>query len=231
MVFWIVDKATHTGPCHIKHHSPNQDRFAYFSDGDFIALVVADGAGSLELSHLGAELAVYTAIEVAKSSQPRKRPADLVKEMHGQVVSAFEVIPDRDVMGCTLAIAVADASEWAILLVGDSYAVVHTGDGAHQVIESPPAGEYANITKLITSVESEPLTKGGTSENLRGLSLATDGVAFGIQDNAALPAFWTPLLERVASGTKSYEKFLESLSDREVLWDDTTLVTAMIEGK
>lgn len=240
---WRVAGASRTGPHHARRGEPNQDRYRHHCDGATVIVAVADGAGSLADSGTGAQLAVDAAVDAAAS-----HPGPLADAALAAVAVARDALlahPDAATLGCTLVLAVANSDSWAVVSVGDSFAVVTGGDGSHTVIRCPAAGEYANITRLLTSPDPEPLLVGGSGRPA-ALTVASDGLAFAALTSAANttgpdnddlgtsprtehahPGFFTPLVRHAADPRFDLAGLLAHMADHDKLDDDTTVVVAV----
>lgn len=225
---WHLAAATRPGPP--GRAVANQDAYTTWTsdDGATVVVAVADGAGSLPESHEGSTRAVAAAVEAARILAA-KFPRAAVALAHQWARAA---LGGRREWGCTLAVFAASPAGWAASVIGDSFVVVHHADGSHRLVISPPAGEFANLTQLLSSSEVEPTTASGPSDDVVGLSAATDGVAdaaltFGPDgETVAHPGFFTPLRARTAAGTLDAAALLEHTAAQELIDDDATLVVA-----
>jgi hypothetical protein len=68
---WRVLCASYRGMQHVDDGSPRQDAFAIESSGSAVNVAVADGLGSADLSHLGAELACEDGVRFLAQAPPR----------------------------------------------------------------------------------------------------------------------------------------------------------------
>lgn len=215
-----------TGPGHINLGQSSQDRFYFLEEGENIFLAVADGAGSLSKSDIGAELAITTAMNSLRLSEL----SNLKEDLENSVLKASEVLKtqvDADELGCTLSVAVITPEEFGVSVMGDALGVVK--DGKEFVTVRPPKhGEYANITKLLTSKEFEIDTLTGRTESLEFLALGSDGMDLSSisQDGSPFLGFWNKLYEWAGDPNFSVIDFLNFLNSSEKIDDDTTIVLA-----
>lgn len=220
------------GPHHRMKDEENQDSFGFIKKDGMAIIVAADGAGSLSLSHLGARLAVDVAIEEALHSS-REHGLDLIIEM--AIERARESLiahPNSKLMGCTLAMALITQDAWAVGVAGDAFAVLQDGEGRLVHFSPPPAGEYANITQLLTSRDLEIVLACG-EERIVAAAVATDGLeTISLERSEPHPGFWHPVFAKARASNFEVDAFLAYLDEAERLDDDTTLVIATLpEGE
>lgn len=215
------------GPYHRKMGQPNQDAYGSLHLPDRVVLVAADGAGSLDLSHVGASLAVEIVLEELATSS-LTHGLDLMVEL--AMERAREVLlrhPDSDRIGCTLAIAAITETGYALGAAGDAFALARREDGSLHLLANPPAGEYANVTQLLTSKECTMATVAGAAAT--GAAVSTDGLEHAsLKGEDAFPGFWDPVFswaggpEGLAVGA-----MLAHMDGQGRIDDDTTLVVAV----
>jgi hypothetical protein len=231
---WYVAAGTITGPHHSRRSEPNQDAHAWLVlPGDLAVLAVADGAGSLPRSGDGARRAVRIATDTAATALNALTAgvdgAQLAEHAAAALTAAAADLvadPDSAALGCTLVVAIVSPAAWAVALVGDSFAVLTLPDGTHQLIRPPAAGEYVNITQLLTSRDAEILCAHG-DEPLAAVTAATDGLAHpALVGDAAHPGFFTPLVRRAGDADLNVTSLLEHMHCAQRLDDDTTVVVA-----
>lgn len=224
---WTIAQGSLIGPHHRKNSEPNQDSYLSLEVDGLVALAVADGAGSLPQSHVGARLAVETAVGFVQIHHQVKPLDELMSEALQASREALLAHDDPDAIGSTLALALASEEEWVVGVVGDSYAIVHTTEGTHEVYSESPISEYANITSLLTSAKYLPVIECGSGP-LLGVSVASDGIeTFSLRQGEAIDGFWTPVLKRVSAKSIDFERLFEFLDSQDKIVDDTTLVTAV----
>lgn len=126
-------KGSAPGPLLEKLGKENQD-FAWFEQyDDWNILIVADGAGSLKNSRVGAELSVNTFVYALVN---RFNNVDSSEMLASSMVSALEntveVLKEQDEyreLGSTFAAAVFNGDLWATVVVGDAKTIVLLDDG------------------------------------------------------------------------------------------------------
>lgn len=223
----VISAGTITGPHHRIRNEENQDFYHSISEKGVTVIAVADGAGSLELSHVGAQLAATTVVgETIDCYFDGNEPEDAVRCGIEKTRDMLLERDDRDLIGCTLSVAIITEKGWAVGVVGDSFAVVSFEDDTHEMIQAVSDSEFVNITKLVTSRDHDPIFRSGPEQPI-GLSVATDGLLHAsLQDGVPLQGFWTPIVKRAAEENLDVEELLAHMHYRDKITDDTTLVIA-----
>lgn len=223
---WNVSSGSLIGPHHGKSGQQNQDAFGFLEKDGLLIIAAADGAGSLELSHVGAQLAIDVVIEEAFACS-RDHGLDLIVEL--AIESARTVLmnhPDKDLIGCTLAVVGIVEDEWAVGVAGDAFAIIQAEDGTHELFENPPAGEYANITQLLTSDEINILIENSRNP-IKAAAVSTDGLEHAsLKNGEPFSGFWTPVFNWAAEEKLDVPSLLEHMNTQDKIDDDTTLVVA-----
>jgi len=158
-VIWRYASGQSTGSSHEKLRKPCQDRFACSTveaDATLIA-VVADGAGTAELAHVGAEIAVATVSSVAQLGvrAGRKDYQDILRE--GATLARQRVVEaaaerqaaPRD-LACTLLAVIVAPIGGGALQIGDGVIVIGEQPLAWRWVFWPQKGEYANTTFFLS---------------------------------------------------------------------------------
>lgn len=227
----IVSAGTITGPMHKRNNEVNQDSYSYVQESGYTVIAAADGAGSLgENSAVGASLA--SSVSVEKTLEALLEGDDIEEALQKGIEEARDTLIERedwDTLGCTLSVAVDTPDDgWGVALVGDAFAVISVEEENHVLIHREPDSEYANITKLLTSKNYDPLYVSGL-DKIFAMSVASDGLtnlSINIADNEASTSFWDPIIQRASNDQMNVNAFLEFLERKEKLYDDTTLVIA-----
>lgn len=217
-----------TGPQRTRNDE-NQDYFYHITENGITVIAVADGAGSLSMSHIGAQLAATTAAgETIDSVFDGNSLEDAVKT---GVTKARDVLLERDdhnLTGCTLAVAVISDHGWAAGVVGDAFAVISFADDTHELIQPDCESEPASIEELLTSANCLPVYRSGT-DSVLAVSAASDGlIPVSLVDGKPAQGFWTPIVNRTAEDDLNVRSFLEHMNANDKISDDTTLVIASI---
>lgn len=164
---WRVFAASATGSSHREDGRPCQDAFAFCVEGNAVVAAVCDGAGSCELSHVGARTVAETMV-AGLARQVRTGQLGLATDADGlRVLVEAEVTRARaDVQAVaaagsrelsayasTLVVAVAWPSRVCFVHLGDGYAVVRQQTGTPDLVSVPENGEYVNETYFVTGDE------------------------------------------------------------------------------
>lgn len=203
------------GPLHRTQNKPCQDAVAVVENNGLTLIAVADGAGSLEYSELGAA----EAIDVAARELEVVSEASVDSAIH-LVDSARAAVLSHDdpQLGCTLALLITDGENWAVAGIGDSFAVVDAEDDLRAF--SSPASEYANVTQLLTSRAVDVWSSEG-SGFIAG-AVCSDGLEhYTLVEGEPHELFWNDVFARVRRGTE-IQSIIDFMESREMLDDDTT---------
>ena len=222
MTHWLHAGASVVGQGHLTSDAPCQDKFQIkvSEDGEWLAVVVCDGAGSAEFAGIGATIASqYFCQELVKLAQ------ELVARLPGEWINDFVidcVLRVRDRIRahansdeirkyhCTLVAALVGPQGGFSVHIGDGAIVGGTfappGSvpfvelGANVLISRPENGEYANETFFITEgawvkhLRIRPLPR------IDWIVVCTDGGASLLLDNDSQvrPAFLVPFIRCVS---------------------------------
>lgn len=218
-----------TGPRHKTRNEENQDYFYHITENGVTVIAVADGDGSLSMSHIGAQLAATTA--AGETIDAVFDGNDLEDSVRTGIAKARDALLERDdhnLTGCTLAVAVISDNGWAAGVVGDAFAVISFADDSHELIQPECDSEIFNISGLLTSANCLPIYRSG-ADSVLAVSAASDGlIPVSIQDGKPLQGFWTPIVNRTADDDLDVSAFLDHMNSNDKISDDTTLVIASI---
>ena len=252
MTPWRYAGGQATGSAHEKLRKPCQDRYRICTvdaDATLIA-VVADGAGTAEHAHLGAEIAVDTVCSVAQlgARAGRRDLGDVLRE--GASLARQRIIEaasdrratPRD-LACTLLAVVLTPVGGAALQIGDG-AIVASNMAATEMdgwrcVIWPQKGEYANTTFFLSDEQAlanaEVVTLG---DDINDIALFSDGleqlaIHFATRSPHA-PFFrtvFTPLQAADTTGeiaqlSQGLNTLLQSAQVRARTDDDATLLLA-----
>lgn len=224
---WSIAAGTRRGPHHRARGEDNQDAWSVGQHpSGTLVLAVADGAGSLASAGAGARLATAAAISSALATLDEfpTGPRRAVVAATEAATAAVLAQPRPHDHGCTLVVAAASAHGWAASVVGDSFLVVTHDNGTHELVRPAPAGEYVNITKLLTSVEQGQLIASGSEEPV-ALTAASDGLAHASLSPAGPHrGFYTPLVQQASAGNLNITELLAHMDRNGLLDDDATIV-------
>jgi hypothetical protein len=169
---WRVTGVSETGAGHLRSATPCQDAHAFqMVDQGWLALAVADGAGSAKQSEAGARAAVEAAVRelVASLPPPRVpwRPEERIVEaprpsrgelLRGALAAARRAVEDEATkravasreLACTLIVAVLGPHSVAAAGVGDGGLVVEHPGGRLETLLRPDGGEFEGETTFLT---------------------------------------------------------------------------------
>jgi hypothetical protein len=254
---WLIAQASVVGTGHVKSGLPCQDAsVARVTDsGEWLVVVVSDGAGTAKRSDEGAELVATHFFEslLSLSRQfERRAPGQWVNDfVIARVLEARESLRQKaqaDVISdfhCTLV---------ACLLGPSGGFAIHLGDGAifggcsdqsrlnttgNFFISYPENGEYANETFFITEGDWVRHLRITPMPPMDWIYACTDGgTAFALEgDKEPREGFIFPVLNKVlqqSTQTKRNEALIAILTDSladKVTADDKTIVLACRSSK
>ncbi len=176
------------GPSHIKAGMPNQDalrmRCAYLSD----SIVVADGLGSRNFSHIGSNAVCDSVISCVKRFS--QRPHEYTPERFVEAVrSGFlcKIRPHTDyacATTCLIAWRFIDALR--LFQIGDGLIATILTDGSVAELRDDKEDSFSNLVDPLTE-ETKPSAWRMTEyhgDTWRGVLVCTDGVSEDLQDVA-----------------------------------------------
>ncbi len=241
---WRVVGASVRGVAHVQGGQVCQDACAFAQQpGTVLIATVADGAGSAELSEIGAALAVETVVAVMGAVQelPSASDADgwqdllteAVRQAQWRIESEAEIRQlEPNALASTLLLAVATPEATAVMQIGDGAIVA--GDSAGRVLSltAPHNGEYANTTVFLTTPNALETAQFALHPAVTYLALFSDGLqrlALDMATGVPFAPFFLPLFRFIASETAAQEPltaFLSSPKVQERSDDDLTLILA-----
>lgn len=213
------------GPYHIKNNIPNQDAIIFHEEQGIMFAAVADGAGSLKHSDVGAYDAVESAVYGMVKSRKNLDPAKLVE--YGVTIARENLLKRENYKqyGSTLTLVVfLEDGTGAVAALGDSFVVLHGENGDHTLVTGTPSGEYANTTELLSSDEYTSVIE--TFEGVKAISLSSDGLeGVAIQGGNAHGGFWDGIISQAYDDRLDISKIFRWLDSLDRLVDDTSLLT------
>ena len=247
-MIWRYASGQSTGSSHEKLRKPCQDRFACATaeaDSTLIA-VVADGAGTAELAHLGAEIAVTTVSSLAQLGvrAGRKDYQDILRE--GATLARQRLIEaagenkaaPRD-LACTLLAVIVAPIGGGALQIGDGVIVIGEQPLSWRWVFWPQKGEYANTTFFLS--DEKALANAETAalpDEVLDVAMMSDGMeplAVHFASRTAHEPFFRSVLAPLHAATNHGElpplsqglsTLLASPAVRSRTDDDATLVIA-----
>jgi hypothetical protein len=252
-VFWRYAAGQATGSSHEKLNKPCQDRFACatVNENDTLIAVVADGAGTAALAHLGAEVAVATMSSIAQLGvrAGRRDYQSILREAAAlsrkRLVEAAEdrQAAPRD-LACTLLAVILAPLGGAALQIGDGVIVIGEKTPDWRWVFWPQKGEYANTTFFLSDERAlADAVACDLGDDVHDVALMSDGVeplALNFANRVAHGPFFKsvfpPLHASSATGEASdlsaaLSTMLATPAVRNRTDDDTTLVIATRRGR
>ena len=191
---WKIAQCAIQGRSHIKNNIPCQDKtFALVRNGVYVT-ALADGAGSAELSHLGAgRVTEFVCHELSENFDRFFDSEDGVsvkQELMSKIIISIDEVARK---------YQSDIKKFASTLLfvavkDDRFIIAHLGDGVIgyvkndilKVASEPYNGEFANTTVFTTSKNATFFLKliKGTLENISGFVLMSDGTAEALYSKA-----------------------------------------------
>ena len=183
---WRYATGQATGSAHDKLGKPCQDRFAVATSvgEDSLIAVVADGAGTAALAHVGAEIAVTTMLSIAQLGVRADRRDLLAVLREAAAVSRqrlVEAATDRQSsprdLACTLLAVILAPLGGAALQIGDGVIVTRDAKPDWNYVFWPQKGEYANTTFFLSDERALADAAGcELGDDIQDVALMTDGV-------------------------------------------------------
>ena len=239
---WIILGDSVVGTAHRARSVPCQDAFRFSTVGEWLVVVVADGAGSSSHSEVGATLACdelvrqFAAIDPSILLSRGGMTALLAEVRTALLVEAERVGVKPRELACTVLLALVGLESAVFAQVGDGAIVIRQGEN-YRTVFWPEIAEYANATDFLTDdsfadvVHFEVIT-----DSISEVAAFTDGlqrVALDFSARTAHPAFFLPLFGGMRTVTNSeplaepFRNFLDSDRVNERCDDDKTLVLAV----
>jgi serine/threonine protein phosphatase PrpC len=217
---WSVRAATAAGVRHRLAGLAAEDAYGWaVLGGDALVLTVADGVGSMP----GAAGAALTAVRAAGGIEPEPAGAGLLDSAVAAVEAANLALAGHP-GSTTLVVAVLAGAEAALARVGDSSAMLLSGEQWLELWPAPADDEVDTATAALPA----DLPVVDTAEVALGrddvLVLLTDGVAVPLRDG---PTTVAPALASVVAGCPSPRDLLDAADfSRQGCHDDRTIVAA-----
>lgn len=232
-----ISAGTAIGPYHVQGGLPNQDAHDFILLDGMAVLAVADGAGSLERSDEGSEFAVEVAAGMAAdlliaAARAEEKPnlQSILAQSIREARAAVLTLDYWKQAGSTLVLAVLTQEEFAVGALGDSFAVVHSTDGKLHLIQPPAAGEYANITKLLTSDDPTVSICSGPLSSIDALALCSDAFEHStLEQRVPTQGFWDRVFAMGAQGRLSVNELIDYMEGQGKIDDDATMVVASLK--
>jgi hypothetical protein len=253
-VSWRVVSALAIGTSHIANGTPCQDDCWALvqgsGGGDVLTIFVADGAGSAIKGGEGAAAAVQAAasffteaIADPKFTLSPALAADCIEAVRTGIAAQAQgaALTTRD-YSCTFLGLVSTLTATLAFQVGDGAIVLDVGNGL-ELMTSPMAGEYANMTHFVTQSDClEVMEVKLFSSPAKRVAVFSDGLqrlALNMALGTPHEPFFTPFFDVLAKATEAQEDvlqaqlagFLNSSQVNERTDDDKSLALAVMTGQ
>ena len=252
---WVAAEAAVVGASHLRMVPPMPCQDAAIADGAARPLaVVADGAGSAPLSHLGASSVVAAVRRLVRtldadfaavldSGEPTQEMGEalacrIVEHAAGTLEDlAMAHQRQADDFRCTLLAWVLGTNRSMWIKVGDGALIAH-GEGGICCVGPTGKGEYANQTFFVGSrLSRDQWCWGGVSSpTVKGVAAMSDGAADRLvsADGGRVAPAMRKLLDAVAAGKADRRHVFDLLADGSI-WkgssgDDKSLALLVCEG-
>jgi hypothetical protein len=254
---WRIIRTSVRGSSHEKRGQPCQDaNDCRLIAPDWVALAVADGAGSAAHSDVGAQTAAACAVTVL-SDHMRAHLAneksvndeagwravmdDVLRASQAAVRKEAEIrgVPVRE-LASTLLVVLLGPDLTLAVQVGDGATVVQFEDGEVTALTRPQPGEYINEATFLTASDALKCAQFALRPvPVRSAAVLTDGLQMlALEHEGWTPhrPFFQPLFDFVEGQTDSeavqaaFEEIMTSPRVRSRTDDDLTLVVATRES-
>ena len=242
---WVALGECVTGTAHRGRGTPCQDAFRFRTlspAGEWLAVAVADGAGSASHAEAGATLACDEfARRVGLVDPACLSTRNAIVELFAGVRDALVAeaarlgVPPRE-LACTALLAVVGPESAALAQVGDGAIVLRDGAGCRVVFWPEPAG-YANATDFLTDDGfADALRFEAMAGEVTEIAVLTDGLqrlSLDFSTRSPHGTFFGPLFDTLRAAAdpealvEPFRAFLDSPRVNERTDDDKTLVVAV----
>ncbi len=236
---WKITQASVQGRGHVKKNIPCQDKTFSICQNNVNVIVLADGAGSASLSHIGADgvtknIGIYLCnnFDILFNQIDANNVRDaLFKEIDDTIASlskTYQCEP-TDLASTLLAVAVKD----------ESYLNIHLGDGVIgfyngkdiKVASNPENGEFANTTCFTTSSNAKNHLRlfKGNLKDITGFLMFSDGpepILYKYSSQEITPSLIGAFKDMLVYGPSELEKnLLDTLKTiRNYVIDDCSII-------
>jgi len=189
------------GRSHVATGTPCQDKTLSLRKHGVDVIALADGAGSAQYSHYGAETVIHTAADyisenfatIANNPDGRQVKLELLDVLQLALAQKKEQLQCelKDLASTLLLVAVYE-HRFIMLHIGDGV-IGYIKEDVLKVASSPENGEFANTTTFVTSSNAALAMKlfKGKIDGIAGFVLMSDGTAESLyhkQSNSLVPA-------------------------------------------
>jgi hypothetical protein len=241
---WKILGDSCTGTSHLQRNTACQDFWkhaVYGENQEWLAIAVADGAGSAKYGEVGAEYAcnqMMGALEILSSEKQTDRDEifKIIADIHAKLkIEAERMQTTPRELACTLLIAVLGPNRAAFFQIGDGFIII-PADNAYRTVFWPEETEYANATFFLTENNYEKSVQFVEMDStVNEIAIMTDGLqrlAVNFEHKIPYDKFILPIFEAMNANLSSealqeeFRKFLNSDRVNARTDDDKTLVLA-----
>ncbi len=185
-----VISASMTGKYHVENNLPCQDIAIHYSDDDFSAIILCDGAGSKEFGLESAEQIAALTLDYLKALE------EISTFSQNEFIEYInDSLEENDLFeenaGSTLMFAVCKNKQYLLGHIGDGVIIKHENNNFSVAI-APKNALFANTTYFLPTKSLDKFTvKSGVFSNPFGIIIASDGIApllFDVKTMAGTPA-------------------------------------------
>ena len=189
---WKIIECAAQGRSHISSETPCQDKTFSYSENGMDIIALADGAGSVKLSHFGAKTVTeFACREIADQFDEyfAQSSAGAAAQQFMSGVNnileqkARELECDKNDLASTLLLAAVKDDRYILIHLGDGV-IGYYKNGEIKTASQPDNGEFANTTVFTTSksaLASIRMLKGTLGE-ISGFVLMSDGTEASLYD-------------------------------------------------
>lgn len=189
---WNIIQCAAQGRSHIASKTPCKDKIFSHSQNGMNIIALADGAGSAELSHFGAEaVKKFACREMSEQFDEYYTQAN-AQYAARQLMSGIENTLDQTAKELECDVKDLASTLLFVAVKDERYILVHIGDGVIgyyindeiKTASQPENGEFANTTVFTTSKNAAASMKmlKGTLGGIRGFVLMSDGSEASLYD-------------------------------------------------
>lgn len=245
---WRVAAISSRGANHRAVDLPCQDSNHWRSPvPGLLVAAIADGAGSVKLADVGADIASRVAVEHACRQLPPRRhqTSNSMNLVLRESVIAARIALELEArnrqaqlgdLACTLILLIASQDSLAVAQIGDGAVVVQTKDGSLETLTIPARGEYFNETRFVTSSDALDLINFVLWVSpITHIAAFTDGIemlALEMPNYVPYRPFFSPLFRMISAAVNQNEAnhrlrtLLSSSEVEEKTDDDITILLA-----
>jgi hypothetical protein len=242
---WRAAVAGVTGPSHVRRGVGCDDAAAAASQGDWLAAVVCDGAGSAARGSTGASVAAGSIVGELLASVAGAPPSAALRDQvraalagARQKISAVATAEALKLSAfSTTVVGAVGCRDYVLLFqIGDGTAVAFGPADEIRAVSLGRPKEYANETYFLTDESWSQSLLFEEADGVDSILLVTDGVSpFLLERDVPKASFYQPILEFLrrqgaGKGASAIQRLLTREAVRKVVADDKTLLWAQWLG-